>query len=211
MFRGMISKVCRAAIRCERIEQAGTGTEGLALCREMRPDVVLLDLDLPDIYGLDLVGRIREVVPHAKTIVLSAHTEDYVIHRSLKLEVDGFVDKNDEPEEAIVRAIESVTANRPYFSSAVGKIKALIRDDPKAFAKLLSDREQELLECFGRGLSDDQIAEKTGISPATVIKHHRNIMAKLGFHTAVELRRYALEKGFAPPPRERAGFLGERR
>jgi len=201
MFRGMIAKVCQTGLRCERFEQAGTGAAGLELCRAMLPDVVLLDLDLPDFYGLDLIPGLRAASPQTKIIVLSAHAEDYVIHRCLQLEVDGFVDKNDEPEEIIVKAIESVLAGKTYLSSVVSRVRSFMREDPKAFTKLLSDREQQLIGFFGRGMSEAEIASKTGISPATVVRHQRNIMGKLGIHTAADLRQYAIVRGFSPPPR----------
>ncbi len=196
MFRGIVLKLCRDAFPCERLEAAATGTAGLALCASVQPDVVLLDLDLPDIYGLDLIDQIAAAAKSAKIIVLSSHTEEYVVQRCLSAQIDGFVDKNDEPAEVILDAIESVLAGRPFFTAAVSRRNKALRDDPLAFNKVLSEREQELLCYFGQGLSNEEIGAKVGISPNTVLNHRRNVMGKLGIHSAPELMRHAVEKGF---------------
>jgi DNA-binding NarL/FixJ family response regulator len=201
MFRGLIAAACENALQVETIGQAGTGAAGLELAGKLKPDVILLDLDLPDVYGLEIIGKLMEEAPTAKVVILSAHTEDYVIHRCLKLEVDAFVDKNDEPSEMIVQAIGAVLSDRPFFSAAFGRVKQMLREDPESFTKILSEREQELIGLFGRGFSGEQVGKKLGLSPVTVQNHRRNIMGKLGMHSAVELNRYAIEKGFAPPPR----------
>jgi DNA-binding NarL/FixJ family response regulator len=201
MFRGVVAQICQHAFPAAAIVPVASAADALAHCERTPPDIILLDLDLPDAYGLDLLARFDETAPRARVIVLSAQTGDYVIHRCLQAGVDAFVDKNDEPVEAVTDAIASVRASRPYYSPVVGRVLALSRQDPEAFNKLLTDREQELLAWLGCGLSDHEVAEKLGLSFFTVQNHRRNIMGKLGIHTTAELARYALRKGFSPPPR----------
>jgi len=196
MARGFVVNLCRAQLACERIEEAATGVAGVAVCREMQPDVVLLDVDLPDASGLDLVEKLNAEAPEAKIVILSSHTEDYVLHRVLQAQVDGFVDKNDEPADAIVEAVEAVMDGRTYFSAAMTRMKSQLRKDPVAFTKLLTGHEQNLLGLFGQGLSNEQIGVQLGLSHRTIGNHRQNIMDKLGISTTPELMRYAVKKGF---------------
>lgn len=196
MARGMVLQLCRTQLECEQIEGAATGAAGLTACRSLQPDIVLLDLDLPDVSGLDLIAPLAEASPRSKVIVLSAHTEDYAMHRCLEAGVDGFVDKNDEPAESIIEAVEAVRNGRSYFSPAMTRVRAAMRHDPAAFSKLLTKHEQDLLVLFGQGLSNEDIATRLNLSPRTVGNHRHNIMAKLRIPSTPELMRYALKKGF---------------
>lgn len=196
MFRRMVVQLCRAHFDCERLEEATNGADGLRLCMEVQPDIVLLDLDLPDTFGADVIDRIVAAVSRVRIIILSSHTEDYALHRSLKAQVQGFVDKNNEPPEIVLEAIRTVMSGRTFFTAAALKVKTLLRSDPTAFNKLLTDREEQLLVLLANGDTNEEIGTKLSLSHKTVNNHRRNIMAKLGLHTTPELMRYALEKGF---------------
>jgi len=196
MFRGVVARLCRKQFAPAEVGEAAGGADGLQLCRDLQPDVVLLDLDLPDANGLDLLDQIPHVAKKVRIIVLSSHVDDYSLYRCLKVQVDGFDDKNYEPVEVITDAIRTVMTGRKFFSAAVGRARAMLREDPMAFTKLLSDREQELLTLFGRGLTNEEVAERTGLSVNTAHNHRRNIMGKLNIHSAPELIRYAVAKGF---------------
>lgn len=196
MYRGMVMDLCRSHFDAGSVEEATTGAAALARCGPMQPDVVLLDLDLPDADGLDLIARIAAAAPRARVIVLSSHTEEYVLHRCLHAGIAGFVDKNNEPPDAVLQAIEAVTSGRTYFTASIGRIKSLMREDPMAFNKMLTDREQEMLRLMGEGYSNDELASRLGLSRKTIDNHRRSIMAKLGIHTTPALMRYAIERGF---------------
>ncbi len=196
MIRSMIVRSCRDRIGGVEVGEATTGAEAVALCRKTQPDVVLLDIGLPDGDGLDRVPAIREAARQAKIIVLSSQTNAYSLARIHRAEVHGFVDKNEPSPEILAKAIEAVLAGRTWFSAVVERTRAALRADPRAFTKLLSDREQEMLCLIGQGLTNEEIGPKIGLSVNTVRNHRRNIMAKLGIHSSPELIRYALEKGF---------------
>ncbi len=203
MMRGLIARVCRDQFAGAAVEEAPDAQRGLALCRKLQPDLVLLDLDLPDGDGLDRVAEIRREAPKAKVIVVTSHSDDYAIYRSLERDVAAFVDKCAQPIEAVGEALAAVAAGRTFFSPVVGRAKARLRSDPQSFHKLLSPREQEILRLLGEGLSNDEVAGRAGISPQTIHSYRRNIMAKLGIHSTPELIHYAMEKGFTrlrPPP-----------
>jgi DNA-binding NarL/FixJ family response regulator len=196
MIRDVMVRLCREHFRCEKIAEAADGRSGLTLCRQLQPDIVLLDLDLPDGDGLDLIGDLQRAAATTKIVVITSHGDEFAIHRSLEANVAGFVDKCSQPIDAVCDAIAEVAAGRTFFSPVVGRAKARLRTDPEAFTKLLSAREQEVLRLLGEGLRNDKVAERLKLSPKTILSYRRNIMAKLGLHSTPELIRYAFKKGF---------------
>jgi DNA-binding NarL/FixJ family response regulator len=196
MIRAMIMHHCRERLKCEAVAEATSGEEAVRLCREVQPDLVLLDLGLPDGDGLGRVDAIRTAAPRCKIIILSSRTDAYSLARIHRATVSGFVDKNEPSPEVLTKAIETVMNGRTWFSVVVEQTRAALRADPKAFTKLLSDREQEILCLIGQGLTNEQIAEEVHISANTIRNHRRNIMGKVGIHSTAELIRYAQENGF---------------
>lgn len=196
MVRDLVTQLCREQFVGAQIAEASDGRTGVELCTRLRPDIVLLDLDLPDGDGLDRVAEIRQHSPGVKIVVITSHSDDYAIHRSLEANVAAFVDKCSQPIEAVGDAIAEVAAGRTFYSPAVARARARLRRDPQAFTKLLSVREQEVLRLLGEGFHNDTVAARLGVSPKTILTHRRNIMAKLGVHSTPELIRYAFKKGF---------------
>lgn len=199
LVRDLLVGSCSNLMPKAEVAGAQTAKEGEALCRKLQPDIVLLDLVLPDGDGLDWVERIFKAAPHAKVIALTSHADEFTLHRAMRARVHGFVDKTEQPLNLLSEAIATVMEGRPYFSSAAQRIRAELHRDPVSFDKVLSDREQELLRYFGEGLSNTEVAERVGLTPGTVKLHRRNIMGKLGVHSTPQLMRYALEKGFTRP------------
>ncbi len=197
MLRELLLMACVCAIPGSEVRSAPNLQEGLALCRQLQPTVVLLDVVLPDGDGLDFVPAIRKAVPEVKVLTLSSHTDEYTLHRAQSAEVNGFVDKNGQTLDILQEAITAVMAGQTYACSVVREVRARVRADPLAFAKVLSDREMELLCLFGRGWSNEEVAAHAGLSPRTARNHRQNIMTKLGLTSTPQLIRYALEKGFA--------------
>lgn len=196
LVRDMFVVSCGNVIPGAVVAGASNGAEGVALCAKEKPDLVFLDLVLPDGDGIDLVKEILTAAPQARIIALTSHSDEFTLHRAMRANVHGFVDKNEQPLGMLPEAIATVMAGRPYFSSVAQRVRASLRTDPAAFNKILSDREQELLRLFGEGLSNEEVAEKVDLTTGTVKLHRRNIMSKLGVHSTPQLMRYALEKGF---------------
>jgi DNA-binding NarL/FixJ family response regulator len=196
LVRDMLAVACRGVVPQAEVHVASDGAEGLAMCARVQPDLVFLDLVLPDADGLDLLPKLFQASVLSKVIALSSFADEFTVHRALRANVHGFVDKNEQPLDVLKEAIETVMAGRTYFSSAVQQLKASLRSDPASFDKLLSDHEQRLLSLFGEGLSNEAVAERVGLSASTVKAHRRNILGKLGIHSTPELIHYALEKGF---------------
>jgi DNA-binding NarL/FixJ family response regulator len=196
LIRDMLAAACSQIVPTAAIDVAETGKAGVETTGRVRPDLVFLDLGLPDADGLDLLSELLAVAPRARVIALSSFADEFTVHRALRSQVHGFVDKGEQPLEMLKAAIDAVMAGQKYFSPTVQKLKASLRSDPASFDKVLSDREQHLLGLFGQGLTNDAVATLVGLTPGTVKLHRRNIHRKLGFHSTPELMNYALEKGF---------------
>jgi DNA-binding NarL/FixJ family response regulator len=196
LVRDMFVVSCGNILAGAEVAGASDGSEGIRLCRRLVPDLVFLDLVLPDCDGIDLVADILKIVPGCRVIALTSHSDEFTLHRALRANVHGFIDKNEQPLGLLPEAIASVMAGRQYFSSVAQRLRASLRTDPTAFNKVLSDREQELLRLFGEGLDNEEIAARIELTPGTVKLHRRNIMTKLGIHSTPQLMRYAIEKGF---------------
>jgi DNA-binding NarL/FixJ family response regulator len=196
MVRDLIVQLCREHFPAAEVAHANDGRTGIALCDRLKPQIALLDLDLPDGDGLDRIGEIRAHSPGTKIIVITSHSDDYAIHRSLEANVAAFVDKCSLPIEAVGDAIAEVAAGRTFFSPVVQRAKTRLVRDPHAFTKLLSLREQEVLRLLGEGFRNETVAERLNVSPKTILSYRRNIMMKLGVHSTPELIRYAFKKGF---------------
>jgi len=196
MVRDMLAQACRKTLPEAELFAAGTGELAYQICSHEQPELVLLDLGLPDVDGLELVGELFKISRRTKVIVLSGFTDEFTVHRALGSSVHAFLDKNEQPLDVLDQAIGEVLAGRQYLSPSTRRIQAALRADPTAFSKVLSEREQELLGLFGRGLSNEEVATLRELSVHTVKIHRRNIMGKLGLHSTPHLIRYAIEKGF---------------
>lgn len=200
MVRELLALACKQALPKASVRTAGTRADALALCREAAPDLVILDLVLPDGDGLDLVPDLFALAPAVKVIALSSHIDEFTLHRALSSRVHGILDKNEQPVRILREAIAAVLDGQQYVSSLVQRLKASVRANPAAFDKILSDREQGVLRLIGEGLTNDQIATRLKISASTAKNHRLNIMAKLDMHSTPQLIRYAIEKGFTRIP-----------
>lgn len=200
MVRELLVLACGQALPKARTTAAGTRAAALASCREAPPDLVILDLVLPDGDGLDLLPELFALAPSAKVIALSSHIDEFTLHRALGSRVHGILDKNEQPVRILREAIAAVLDGRQYVSSLVQRLKASVRANPAAFDKILSDREQGVLRLIGEGLKNDEVAARLKISVSTAKNHRLNIMAKLDMHSTPQLIRYAIEKGFTRIP-----------
>jgi len=196
MVRDLLVRACQATFAQATVEQAADGAQAFERCKALPPDLILLDLELPDGDGLDWLPKLHGVAPGAKVIILSSHTDDVTVHRVMQKHVEGFVDKNSQPMEMLREAVQTVMEGRRYLSPALREVWSRLRDEPEAFSKILSDREQEILRFVGRGLTNSEIAEVLGLRAVTVQNHRCNIMTRLGIHSTSHLIRYANDKGF---------------
>jgi DNA-binding NarL/FixJ family response regulator len=196
MFRGLIRRLlveeCRGKILFEATTLAELRT-GLDKVRQA--DLLLLDIRLPDGDGLDFVDEMSKAHIATAVLLFSSSCEDYIVHRVSKAFAQGFVHKDEEPK-VLLTAIQTVAAGGAFFSPRFVERRRALERNPTSFDKLLSPREQELLRYIGAGYNDSEAAAALGASAGTVQVHRRNIMMKLGVHTAGDLQAYALKAGF---------------
>jgi DNA-binding NarL/FixJ family response regulator len=196
LMRGLLLKACSEAVPDSVVSGAQDAESGLKLCRAEQPDVIILDLALPDHDGLDVLDEFLTACPNSKVIGISGYTDEFTLHRAVQSKLHGFVDKNEQTIEHLAAAMQAVMRGERYLSPAARRARLTQRKDQVAFDKILSVREQDLLRLFGRGLTNEEIAAEVHLSDLTVRNHRCRTMAKLGVRTSAELIRYALEKGF---------------
>ncbi len=177
------------------LQQCGTCREGLAAIREQQPDLVLLDISLPDGDGLELARTVLEERPTTKILGISSHRDPWTMLQVQRIGLHGFVDKNEQRPEVLSEAIRAVLGGRIYYTPIVNEASATIRRDPKAFIRVLSDYETRILSMIGESKNDDEIGMILGISPATVQSRRRDIMGKLEVHTTPKLIHFAIVNG----------------
>ncbi len=172
-----------------------TGLQALEEIIFTNPDVVLLDISLPDIDGITLIRKINAALPATRIIVVSAICSDYQLYALSEVEIHGFLDKFSDGLLNLRQAIASVSQNGTYFSPHYLRASRRLRRSDKAFFKLLSDREQEVLLWIAQALSDEEIATQLNLSVSTAKTHRREIMHKLNLPNTPKLIRYGLELG----------------
>jgi DNA-binding NarL/FixJ family response regulator len=174
--------------------------EGLRLAQERAPEVVLLDLRLPDGDGFGVAAELSTESGRPRIIVLSARNDDLALWRIMREpRLAGLVWKNGGLGEQLPLALAEVQRGHKYLPPEVHAAMRRLRADPQAFFKILSDRELDLLPGLGRGLTDEELATHAGVSALTVKSHRQHIMAKLGLHRTPDLIYWAITHGFVEP------------
>lgn len=183
----------------EVVAEAENGRTAVRLAAEMAPDVVIMDVTMPNLNGVEATRQILSRTPDIKIIALSMHSDTLFVTEMLKSGAHGYLLKDCAFEE-LTRAIRAVVNNKTYLSPSISGVVVedyLHRLSKADFsnADVLSDREREVLQLMSEGNSTKQVALKLHISAKTVETHRRQIMSKLDIHTVAELTKYAIRKG----------------
>ena len=180
---------------------AGSGEEGIALARELRPDLVVLDLAMPGMGGIEVSAVMRSCLPNVKIAALTMYLDGRMTYETLKAGVQGYILKEASPRE-FIDALRVVAGGEIYLSPKVATL--LVADYMRAMDKTagtnaakspLSEREIEVLKLLTQGKSVRDIAETLHISKSTVDTHRRNVLDKVGCENVTCLTRYALREG----------------
>ena len=182
------------------VDEADNGKTTVALARKLMPNVVVIDVAMPDLNGIEATRKIVKENRNVKVIALSGHSDRHFVTEMLKAGASAYILKETAFDE-LIRAIREVMNGKTYLSPEVtrGVVDRYVRSSPKpgenpAFATL-TDREREVLQQIAEGKSTKEIADDVSVSVKTVETHRRNIMEKLNLHSVAELTKYAIREG----------------
>ena len=201
IVREGLKRLLEAESDIEVVGEATTGRQAVELAQKLRPAVVVMDIAMPQMNGLEATRQIRTTSPEVKVIILSAHNDDAYVESATSLGASGYLIKQTSAH-FLSEAIREVQKGNTFFSSAVAKRFQKRRSEsldrkghPKSGLARLSSREVEVLQLIAEGEANKQIAEKLSISIKTVEKHRDHLMNKLDIHDTAGLTRYAISAG----------------
>ena len=185
----------------EVIGEAANGRQAVALAVKLRPDVVLMDISMPRLNGLEATGQVLKALPSAKVIILSSHNDDAQVEHATNSGAAGFLIKQTSAHE-VCQAIREVQKGKTIFSPAIAKRFRRLHpqlSDPagarKPSSSQLTSRQREVLQLIAEGKANKEIAGELGIVVKTVEKHREHVMQKLDIHDTAGLTRYAISAG----------------
>jgi DNA-binding NarL/FixJ family response regulator len=202
LFREGLKSIIGRNTAYSVVGEAKNGREGLQIASKLKPDLVLIDISLPDKSGIQLTREIRNQLPETRVLIISMHSKIDYIAEAFQAGATGYVVK-ESASNGLLKGLETVINGDYFLDSSLSHAvvenllkvpikEARIRDDEYGS---LTPREQEIMRLLAEGLSVKEIAAKLYISPKTVENHRSNIMNKLGLHSAIELIRYAARLG----------------
>ncbi len=178
--------------------EATTGREAVAKAEELKPNIVILDISMPDLNGVDAAKRIKKASPDTEVLIFSAHYSDQLIREILEAGVRGYIVKSDSDRDLVI-AVESLAKKKPFFTSRATEVMLTSfsdggskQDISEPLRDRLTTREREIVQLLAEGKSSKEVASSLNISVKTAETHRANIMRKLQIHTVSELVRYAI-------------------
>jgi DNA-binding NarL/FixJ family response regulator len=178
------------------VGQSGDGQEGLQLCLDTKPDLVILDAKLPGLKGVDLLRRLTKVLPNVRVMIFSGHDNPVMVRDMLSAGASGFVEKTAGFTD-LKKGLATIAAGGTYFGPGIADLlrKVVANPESSGSTDFLTEREREVLKLVAEGNSTKQIADKLTLSAKTVDNHRTNLMRKLNIHDVASLTRYAIEMG----------------
>ncbi len=179
--------------------EAQTGREAVLRTEELKPDIVVLDISMPDLNGIEAARRIRKASPETEVLILSLHFSDQLIREIVEAGVRGYIIKSDSDRDLIV-AVETLAKHKPFFTPRATEVILSNFNNtggtrvevPETVQDRLTSREREIVQLLAEGKSSKEVANSLNISVKTAETHRANIMRKLQLHTVSELVRYAV-------------------
>ena len=202
LVREGLKTIIARSSKYEVVGEAGSGRQGLQLAVELKPDLALVDMSLPDQSGIELIRDILKASAKTRIMIVSMHSKiDYIV-KAFQAGASGYLVK-ESAADMLMQGIDHVLKGNYFMDTSVSQqvVKKLVGMPPKeavvnvAGYDTLTAREQEVMTLLAQGLSTSQVADKLFISPKTAENHRSNIMRKLGLHSTVELIRYAAKLG----------------
>lgn len=184
--------------------EATNGREAVEKARALKPNVVIMDLTMPELGGLEATRQIKRELPGTEILILSMHQSEQLIHEVLAAGARGYLLKSD-AGNAVCDAVEHLSRHEPFFTARVSEVLLTTYLNPDSAGantaplSTLTPREREIVQSIAEGCSSKQVASALGISEATAETHRTNIMRKLGLHSVSELVRFAIRNGLVEP------------
>jgi DNA-binding NarL/FixJ family response regulator len=180
------------------VGEASNGTEAIEKAIELVPDVVVLDVGMPELNGLEAIRRIRDALPQTEVLVLSVHDAEHVVRRALASGARAYLAKSDAGRD-LVAAVEAALRHKPFLSPKLSQSVGSASGNVETWIVDLTARERETAQLLAEGLGNKDIATRLDISVKTVETHRTNIMRKIGAHSLADVVRYAIRNGLAEP------------
>jgi two-component system, NarL family, response regulator NreC len=200
----IVRRGLRSLLECdpslEVVAEASDGMEALRLATEHKPDILVVDIGMPKLNGIEVAARVQKLTPPPAVIILTMHADESYILRALNAGARAYLLK-DATDEDLLPAIRAVSAGKPYFSPTVTAV--LVEDYMRQLQSrgltdsfhLLTDREKEVLQLLAEGRSNKEVAALLELGLSTVETHRGNLMQKLNLHNTAEIVLYAVRKG----------------
>jgi len=195
-IREMLAELLALDPNYRLVGQCGEGQQGLQMCLDLKPDLVVLDAKLPGLNGVDLLRRLTKKLPTARVLVFSGHENPVIVRQMLEAGAHGFVEKTAGFME-FKKGLATIAAGGTYFGPAIANVLRTVVANPESGGSpdFLTEREREILQLVAEGNSTKQIGSKLGISAKTVDNHRTNLMRKLNIHDVASLTRHAINQG----------------
>jgi DNA-binding NarL/FixJ family response regulator len=198
IVRQGLAHILKESGEAEVVAEASDGNEAVDKALEVKPDVVVLDISMPRLSGLEAARRIKKLLPRCGVLVLTMHDEDEFVLKMVKAGVSGYLVKDGAALE-LLAAIRALAAGKGYFGSQATRTLAEVWLEGKSVAQgpyeRLTDREREIFHLIIEGKTNAQAARLLYISPKTVDNHRTHLMEKLALHSAADLMRFAAKRG----------------
>ena len=185
--------------------EAKTGREAITKAEELKPDILILDIGMPDLNGVDAARRVRKVSPSTEILILSVHYSDQLIREIVDAGIRGYIVKSDSDRDLII-AVETLANHKPFFTPYVTEVilgnlnsGGPVKETPELIRERLTSREREIVQMLAEGKSSKEVASSLGISTKTAETHRANVMRKLDMHSVSELVRYAVRNQIVEP------------
>jgi len=205
LFRDGIKSLLQSHAGWQICGEASTGVEAVAKAKELIPDIVILDISMPDLNGTDAARRIRTASKNTEILILSMHYSDQLIRQIVDAGASGYVLKSDAEHDLIV-AVETLARHKPFFTSQAGEViqnkfslGIPVTRIPTMLTNRITSRERQVLQLLAGGMSSKKVASSLGISVKTAETHRANLMRKLEIHNISELVRYAVRNQIIEP------------
>jgi DNA-binding NarL/FixJ family response regulator len=179
--------------------EAHSGRETVTMAEELRPDIAIIDISMPELNGIEAARKIKKLSPNTEMLILSMHHTDQLVREIIEIGVKGYIIKSDS-DRSLVAAVEALALHKPFFTSCATEIMldnirsrgTTVVGIPQSIKDRLTPREREIVQLLSEGKSSKEVAVVLGISVKTSETHRANIMRKLDIHSVSQLVRYAV-------------------